>query len=40
MTQDTYVYPPLMFASALIMATIESRRCAAAGAPGHGLVAV
>jgi hypothetical protein len=40
MTQDTYVYPPLMFSSALIMSVLESRRCAAAGAAGHDLAVV
>jgi hypothetical protein len=40
MTQDTYVYPPLMFSSALIMSVLESRRCVVAGAAGHDLAVV
>jgi hypothetical protein len=35
LTQDTYVYPPLMFSSALIMSVLESQRCAVAGAIRH-----
>jgi hypothetical protein len=39
MTQDTYFYPPLVFAGALLMSVLESQRSEVAGVIGHSGVA-